>query len=66
MSNTVRIDPRAFSRGVDEVLKLKPVRRAMNSFITQMVKPSTNRDGANSNPVPIHLRTTGSDDKTPK
>lgn len=33
MNNTVRIDAHAFGRGVDEVLQLKPVRRAIGVII---------------------------------
>ena len=33
MSNAIKIDPRAFSRGVDEVLLLKPVRRVVVSMM---------------------------------
>ena len=29
MSNTVKVDDRAFARGVDEVLTLKPLRRVV-------------------------------------
>lgn len=40
MSNAVRIDARAFARGVDEVLLLKPVRRAVHSIVLGRGKPT--------------------------
>lgn len=33
MANALKIDGRAFGRGVDEVLQLKPMRRAVNSLV---------------------------------
>lgn len=33
MSNAVKLDQRAFNRGVDEVLLLKPVRRAVYGIL---------------------------------
>ena len=33
MSNTLKIDPNAFSRGVDEVILMKPVRRVVVSML---------------------------------
>lgn len=35
MSRTVRIDERAFNRGVDEVIHLKPIRRAMAALLSK-------------------------------
>ena len=36
MSKTVKLNQRAFNRGVDEVLLLKPLRRAMFALIKRL------------------------------
>ena len=46
MSNTVKIDARAFGRGVDEVLLLKPVRRAVGAIVHGKQKTTVSDEGA--------------------
>ncbi|MBC6442390.1 MAG: hypothetical protein GDA53_04560 [Rhodobacteraceae bacterium] len=35
MGNPVKLDPRAFARGVDEVVQMKPIRRFIGQILHQ-------------------------------
>lgn len=48
MSNTVKIDARAFGRGVDEVLLLKPVRRAVGAIVYGKEKTTAREAGTST------------------
>lgn len=49
MSNAVKIDQRAFARGVDEVLLLKPVRRAVGVMVFGQDKRNPSSSNQRSN-----------------
>ena len=56
MGNAVKIDPLAFGRGVDEVLLLKPVRRAVHAVVASAsssakVSPSKGKGSVTSGVV---------------
>ncbi len=51
MSNVMKIDPRAFSRGVDEVLLLKPVRRAVVSLMHERIGSAGRNSATDGKPT---------------
>lgn len=48
MSNTFKIDARAFGRGVDEVLLLKPVRRVVGAIVYGKEKTTVRKTGSST------------------